>query len=182
MKEFPRFAELAFSPMKHLLARKGHPRRPLPSKLSHEDIEVVAQEALQWAKSKGATHYTFWIQPFTNRTIEKYDAFLELDYSHKDGHMQANIIDQFNGKILAKGEADGSSVPNGGLRDTQSARAYIVWDHSSNMFIREGTNKTLCIPAMLFTHSGHVLDEKALLLRASHRLKEETLRLLHLVG
>lgn len=105
-----------------------------------------------------------------------------MDYSSKDGHKQAASIDKFNGKILVKGEADGSSIPHGGLRGTPEARAYIVWDHKSNMFIREGINRTLCIPAMLFTHSGQVLDEKTFLLRASERLKDESLRLLHLLG
>jgi glutamine synthetase len=90
---------------------------------------------LEWAKAQGVTHYTFWVQPFTNETLEKHDAFFELEYVY-NGSESSKGIDKFNGKTLIKGEADGSSVPHGGLRGTEAARAYIAWDHHSNMFIR----------------------------------------------
>lgn len=35
---------------------------------------------------------------------------------------------------------------------------------------------------MLFAHTGQVLDEKTFLLRASEKLKNESLKLLHLLG
>lgn len=82
MKEFGRFAELVFSPTKHLLAKSRLPGQTPGRKLTPDEVELVAKEALQWAKANGVTHYTFWVQPLTNRTIEKYDAFSELDYTH----------------------------------------------------------------------------------------------------
>ena len=103
MKEFTKFSELVFSPIKHLLAIKKQTGQTLGKKLTSQDVEEVAKDTLQWAKSMGVTHYTFWVQPLTNRTIEKYDAFFELDYSHKEGHKQAVSIDKFNGNTLAKG-------------------------------------------------------------------------------
>jgi len=69
MKELRKFAELAFSPTKHLLARKRQTGQPLGKKLNQEDIDAVAKEAFAWAQSNGVTHYTFWVQPLTNKTI-----------------------------------------------------------------------------------------------------------------
>jgi len=40
------------------------------------------------------------------------------------------------------------------MRGTEKARAYIAWDSHSDIFIREGTNKTLYLPAMMLTHDG----------------------------
>lgn len=118
----------------------------------------------------GVTHYTFWIQPQTDETIEKHDAFMELEYLF-DKVKSFKIVEKFSGGILQKGEGDGSSFPNGGLRGTEKARAYIAWDSKSDIFIREGTNKTLYIPAMLVTHTGEALDEKSYLRRAEAKLK-----------
>ena len=39
--------------------------------------DAVAAAMLEWALSKGATHYTHWFQPLTGRTAEKHDSFFE---------------------------------------------------------------------------------------------------------
>ena len=50
------------------------PRYPFiyPADLEYFDKETAkttAEEVLKWAKSKGATSFTFWIHPQTNETI-----------------------------------------------------------------------------------------------------------------
>ena len=60
------------------------------------------------------------------RTAEKHDSFLSPT---SDGRM----IMEFSGKELIKGEADGSSFPSGGLRQTFEARGYTVCKWGSTL-------------------------------------------------
>ena len=90
---------------------------------------VVANAMKDWAVEKGATHFTHWFQPMTGVTAEKHDSFISPD---KDG----NIIMEFSGKELVRGEPDASSFPSGGLRATFEARGYTVWDTTSYAFIK----------------------------------------------
>ena len=69
------------------------------------------------------------------------------------------IIMDFSGKELVKGEPDASSFPSGGLRATFEARGYTAWDPTSPAFIKDGT---LCIPTAFCSYSGEVLDKKHL--------------------
>lgn len=85
----------------------------------------------------------------------------------------------FSGKKLLKGETDGSSFPNGGLRATHSAGAYLGIDPTSPVFLR---GDTIFIPATMVSYHGHALDEKTPLLRASDALSREGARLLSLLG
>ena len=77
--------------------------------LDDDVANVVANAMKDWAIEKGATHYTHWFQPMTGITAEKHDAFITPT---EDG----NIILEFSGKELVKGEPDASSFPSGGLR------------------------------------------------------------------
>jgi glutamine synthetase len=45
----------------------------------------------------------------------------------------------FKGKNILKGETDGSSYPNGGLRATHRAGAYLTVDPTSPIFLRGDT-------------------------------------------
>ncbi|MFQ9698214.1 MAG: glutamine synthetase III, partial [Zhenhengia sp.] len=92
--------------------------------------EVVANAMKDWAIEHGATHFTHWFQPMNGRTAEKHDSFLSPT---SDGR----VIMEFSGKELIKGEADGSSFPSGGLRQTFEARGYTVWDCTSPAFLKE---------------------------------------------
>lgn len=74
------------------------------------------------------------------------------------------------GKNLLKGETDGSSYPNGGLRATHRAGGYLSVDPTSPIFLR---GDTIFIPACLVSYYGHALDEKTPLLRASDALSRE---------
>ena len=81
----------------------------------------------EWALEHGATHYTHWFQPMTNFTAEKHDSFISPT-------VDGQVIMDFSGKELVKGEPDASSFPSGGLRATFEARGYTAWDPTSPAF------------------------------------------------
>lgn len=86
---------------------------------------------------------------------------------------------EFTGKDLLRGETDGSSYLNGGLRSTHSAGAYSTIDPTSPIFLR---GDTVFIPSCLVSYHGHALDQKTPLLRAADALSREGTRLLKLLG
>lgn len=120
--------------------------------------DAVATGMKQWAQENGATHYTHWFQPLTEGTAEKHDAFVEFDG-------KGGMIEEFSGKLLVQQEADSSSFPNGGIRNTFEARGYSAWDPTSPVFI---VDDTLCIPTIFISYTGEALDYKAPLLRSLH--------------
>ena len=139
------------------------------------DISVanaVANAMKDWAVEMGCTHYTHWFQPMTGVTAEKHDSFI---YPAEDGQ----VIMEFSGKELIKGEPDASSFPSGGIRATFEARGYTTWDPTSPAFIRD---KTLYIPTAFCSYTGEVLDKKTPLLRSMERLSSVATSLLHLLG
>jgi glutamine synthetase len=85
----------------------------------------------------------------------------------------------FKGKTLIKGETDGSSYPNGGLRGTHQAGGYLAVDTSSPIFCR---GDTMFIPSAFVSYYGAALDEKTPLLRANAALDKEGSRLFSLLG
>jgi glutamine synthetase len=89
------------------------------------------------------------------------------------------IKKDFKGKTLIKGETDGSSYPNGGLRGTHQAGGYLAVDTSSPIFCR---GDTLFIPSAFVSYYGAALDEKTPLLRANAALDREGSRLFSLLG
>ena len=134
--------------------------------------DVVASAMKEWAVENGATHFTHWFQPMTGFTAEKHDSFISPD---QDGQ----VIMEFSGKELIKGEPDASSFPSGGLRATFEARGYTAWDPSSPAFIKDGS---LYIPTAFCSYSGEALDKKTPLLRSMDALNEAAVRVLHLLG
>ena len=142
---------------------------------THLELDVanaVAVAMKEWAVENGATHYTHWFQPMTGYTAEKHDSFISPT---GDGQ----IIMDFSGKELVKGEPDASSFPSGGLRATFEARGYTAWDPTSPAFIKD---HTLYIPTVFCSYSGEVLDKKTPLLRSMETLSKEATRILHLLG
>lgn len=138
--------------------------------------EVVANAMKDWAIEHGATHFTHWFQPMNGRTAEKHDSFLSPT---SDGR----VIMEFSGKELIKGEADGSSFPSGGLRQTFEARGYTVWDCTSPAFLKEDiSGVALCIPTVFYSHTGEALDKKAPLLRSMEVIEQAALRVLRALG
>ena len=142
---------------------------------THLELDVansVAVAMKEWATENGATHYTHWFQPMTNVTAEKHDSFISPT---GDGQ----VIMDFSGKELVKGEPDASSFPSGGLRATFEARGYTAWDPTSPAFIKDGT---LYIPTAFCSYSGEALDKKTPLLRSMQTLDKEAVNLLHIIG
>ena len=142
---------------------------------THLELDVansVAVAMKEWATENGATHYTHWFQPMTNVTAEKHDSFISPT---GDGQ----VIMDFSGKELVKGEPDASSFPSGGLRATFEARGYTAWDPTSPAFIKDGT---LYIPTAFCSYSGEALDKKTPLLRSMQTLDKESTKLLHIIG
>lgn len=138
--------------------------------------DVVANAMKDWAISRGASHYTHWFMPMTGLTAEKHDSFLTS--SGDEG-----AILEFSGRNLIQGEPDASSFPSGGIRSTFEARGYTGWDPTSPAFIMESINgKTLCIPTVFCSYSGHALDKKTPLLRSLDAVNRQGLRLLKLLG
>lgn len=126
--------------------------------------DFVAVGMKNWAMDNGATHFTHWFQPLTGKTAEKHDSFFTLD-------KKGQPIDSFGGAELVKQEPDGSSFPNGGLRQTHVARAYTIWDPSSYAFLQESSHgKTLCIPAIFITYEGDSMDLKTPLLKSANAI------------
>ena len=89
------------------------------------------------------------------------------------------VVQDFKGKTLTKGETDGSSFPNGGLRGTHCAGGYLAVDTSSPIFLR---GDTIFIPSALVSYYGAALDEKTPLLRANAALDKNASRLFGHLG
>ena len=133
---------------------------------------VVANAMKDWAVEMGCTHYTHWFQPMTGVTAEKHDSFITPSGN-------GEVIMEFSGKELIKGEPDASSFPSGGIRATFEARGYTTWDPTSPAFIRDGT---LYIPTAFCSYTGEVLDKKTPLLRSMERLSSQAVKVLNLLG
>ena len=133
---------------------------------------VVAAAMKDWAVEMGCTHYTHWFQPMTGITAEKHDSFITPNG-------EGQVIMEFSGKELVKGEPDASSFPSGGIRATFEARGYTTWDPTSYAFVKDGT---LYIPTAFCSYTGEVLDKKTPLLRSMERMNTEAVKILHLLG
>ena len=142
------------------------------SELDPSIAEAVANAMKSWALEKGATHFTHWFQPMTGITAEKHEAFITPVAN-------GEVILEFSGKELIKGESDASSFPSGGLRATFEARGYTAWDPTSYAFIKD---HTLCIPTAYCSFNGQVLDKKTPLLRSMRAINVQSLRILRLFG
>ena len=113
------------------------------SYLNKDIAEEVAKAMKEWAIENGATHFTHWFHPLSGATAEKHESFVSTAKGGK-------ITLEFSPSNLIKGEADASSFPSGGLRDTFEARGYTAWDPTSYAFIKDGI---LCIPTILCSYS-----------------------------
>ena len=167
--------------LKKLMSKKAF-KRYQTLKLNGEELDIytarnVAKAIKTWALKNGATHYSHWFMPLTNKTAEKQVSFIEID---SKGH----LIEDFNEKSLIKGETDASSFPNGGSRMTFEARGYTIWDYTSPVFIKSDSfgNKVVYIPTAFLSYNGIALDEKTPLLRAQENLSTQAVRILKILG
>ncbi len=58
----------------------------------------------------------------------------------------AEMRDSDTGKHLLRGETDGSSFPNGGLRATHRSGAYVALDTTSPIFLRGDSRRIRVFP------------------------------------
>ncbi|KAH9254750.1 hypothetical protein BASA81_007301 [Batrachochytrium salamandrivorans] len=146
------------SPFLQELRKQKYTQLP-PKKIRDE----VARDLFEWATERGCVNFAHWASPLRSgaNNLLKYDSFVELDFGAKVAHKP--IKTGFSGSRLFMNETDGSSFPNGGLRGTHRAAAYMAWDTQSNPFIR---GDTLYIPSAFVSFSGEALDEKTPLLRS----------------
>jgi glutamine synthetase len=143
--------------------------------LTRELSEKFANAVLNWATSKGSTHFTHWFQPMTGGTAEKHDAFLSIE--------KGKPLEKLTATQLIQGEPDASSFPHGGSRSTFEARGYTSWDLSSPIFLKTHVNgKTLCIPTAFVSYHGEALDIKTPLLRSITQLSNSVTSFLNLTS
>ena len=140
--------------------------------LDYQIAKDVAAAMKDWAIENGATHFTHWFHPLSGATAEKHESFVSTAGGGK-------IIMEFSPSNLVKGEADASSFPSGGLRDTFEDRGYTAWDPTSYAFIKDNI---LCIPTVFCSYSGEALDHKTPLLRSMEALNIQAMRILKLFG
>mmetsp|Transcript_25447 Transcript_25447/g.38591 ORF Transcript_25447/g.38591 Transcript_25447/m.38591 type:complete len:714 (-) Transcript_25447:2635-4776(-) len=140
--------------------------------------DAVANAVFDWAIDNGANVYCHWFQPMASSGVrhgqsgQVQNIMLEFD-------KKMNVAQDFKGKTLIKGETDGSSYPNGGLRGTHQAGGYLAIDTSSPIALR---GDTIFIPSVFVSYYGASLDEKTPLLRANNALNKEGSRLLEKLG
>lgn len=140
--------------------------------IDKECADAIAHAMKVWAIDLGATHYCHWFQPLTGLTAQKHQGFLELDD-------QQQAIFRLSGSNLIKGETDGSSFPNGGLRATFEARGFTYWDINSYAFVR---GHVLYIPSIFISYTGQKLDHKGPLLAAMDAFNLEATKALRYLG
>jgi len=132
---------------------------------------------MDWAHDMGAGVITHWFQPMAANglrhglTGQVQNAMFVFN---KDGTPEWEL----EGKTLLKGETDGSSFPNGGMRATHTAGGYTILDPSSPIFLR---GDTVFVPTLFVSFYGDALDEKTPLLRAMQAVSNQATRLLKLM-
>ena len=135
---------------------------------------ALATSIREWAQSKGCIGYSHWFSPMRGPIhAEKLETFVAVDFPTDQ------LIVHLTGSELFQTETDGSSFPNGGLRETHAAAAYIGWDTGSPPFIYR---QTLYIPSAFVSWTGEALDQKTPLLRANQAITEQGVRLLQHLG
>lgn len=144
-----------------------------------DHADVVAKAVLDWAVDNGANTYCHWFQPMASSGV-RHGQSGQVQNMMMEFNSETNDIEfDFKGKHLIKGETDGSSYPNGGLRGTHAAGGYVVVDTSSPIFLR---GDVIFVPSAFVSYYGHALDEKTPLLRANAALDSAAKRLLTHLG
>jgi len=162
------------------LKKEGLPENTLDSKdwTVNGNADKVANAVLHWAKDNGASTYCHWFQPLASSGV-RHGQSAQVQNKMYEFDKKGNLVWDFKGKNILKGETDGSSYPNGGLRGTHHAGAYLTHDPTSPIFLR---GDTIFIPSCMVSYYGHALDEKTPLLRATDAINREGVRLLKNLG
>jgi len=141
--------------------------------------DTVAKAVLDWAVDRGANTYCHWFQPMASSGVRHGQTGQVQNMMMKFNRTTNDVEFDFDGKNLVKGETDGSSYPNGGLRATHQAGGYLAIDTSSPIFLR---GDTIFIPSAFVSYYGAALDEKTPLLRSNAALSKHGKRLLKHLG
>ncbi|MYE04204.1 MAG: glutamine synthetase type III [Bacteroidetes bacterium SB0662_bin_6] len=142
--------------------------------MEKKEANELAKSIREWAQSKGCIGYSHWFSPMRGPVHgEKLETFVGVDFKTD------RLIINLTGSELFQTETDGSSFPNGGLRETHQAAAYIGWDTGSPPFVYR---QTLYIPSAFVSWTGEALDLKTPLLRANLAVNERGLRFLEHLG
>ena len=131
------------------------------------------------AVDRGANTYCHWFQPMASSGVRHGQTGQVQNMMMKFNRTTNDVEFDFDGKMLIKGETDGSSYPNGGLRATHQAGGYLAIDTSSPIFLR---GDTIFIPSAFVSYHGAALDEKTPLLRSNAALNTQGVRLLKHLG
>jgi glutamine synthetase len=151
--------------------------------LSKQCKQELTDALKKWALSEGCTYMAHMFTPLRTREGRvhpgfKYDSLVDLDFTSKDV-LKPVEGDWLSPTAMFQSETDGSSFPNGGIRMTHRAAAFLSWDKRSPPFIMRGC---MYLPAAFVTHNGEALDHKTPLLRAEDAVNREALRLLRNLG
>ena len=130
------------------------------------------------ATDSGANTFCHWFQPMASSGV-RHGQTGQVQNKMLAFNADNQIEFDFKGKDLIKGETDGSSYPNGGLRGTHCAGGYLCIDTSSPIFLR---GDTMFIPSAFVSYYSAALDEKTPLLRANAALNKQGCRLLKHLG
>jgi glutamine synthetase len=141
--------------------------------------DTVAAAVLDWAIDNGANTYCHWFQPMAANGVRHGLSGQVQNMMLKFDSKTNKPAWDFDGKTLIKGETDGSSYPNGGLRGTHCAGGYLAVDTSSDIWLR---GDTIFIPSAFVSYYGAALDEKTPLLRSNEALSKHAKRLLKCLG
>ena len=96
--------------------------------------DTVAAAVLDWAVDNGANTYCHWFQPMASSGVRHGLSGQVQNMMMKFDSKTHKPTWDFDGKTLVKGETDGSSYPNGGLRGTHCAGGYLAVDTSSDIW------------------------------------------------
>jgi glutamine synthetase len=160
-----------------LALRSGAPT----AKPDRRAIELGFQK---WAVGLGARNFAHWFFPMRfgggdtgSSAGMKHDTFVDLAWEVDSPRRPFKSVIRSGG--LFAGETDGSSFPNGGVRQTATAAAFTSWDRSSPPVIFRGT---AYVPCAFVTKFGLCLDDKTPLLRSSDAINREGIRLCKNLG
>jgi len=138
-----------------------------------------SKSSLNRATENGANTYCHWFQPMASSGVRHGQTGQVQNMMMQFNRKTNDIEFDFKGKDLIRGETDGSSFPNGGLRGTHCAGGYLAIDTSSPIFLR---GDTIFVPSALVSYYGAALDEKTPVLRSNSALNKQGARLLKHLG
>jgi hypothetical protein len=86
---------------------------------------AVAAALQDWGLDHGATCTAHWFQPLGSNQVRPGMSGMVINHFFTFNPTKGNIELKYDGETLVKGETDGSSYPNGGLRATHTAGGYV---------------------------------------------------------